>query len=116
MWYSARREPLGRTINFIKQVERSVSLILGNLDHFRNSFIILYQPVITKYRGKSKCDKLEIVIRLITSSRLVPLGDDDTRVGLLNLGLFLFLVFLDFFHQPVHGCVHRLGEFFDCLL
>ena len=34
---------------FLKQIERSVSIILGilvNLDHFRHLFILLYQLVI----------------------------------------------------------------------
>jgi hypothetical protein len=40
---------------FQKQIERSVSLILGilgNLVHFRNSFIVLFQSVIIRRGSK----------------------------------------------------------------
>jgi len=39
-------EGLKDKINKLKEIERSVSLILGNLDHYRHSIIMLYQPVI----------------------------------------------------------------------
>ena len=51
------------SFNLIKKIERSVSLILGILgilDHFRHSFITLYQPVIARYLSKEKYDKVEL--------------------------------------------------------
>ena len=47
---------------FYEKIERSVSKILGilgNLDYFRHSFFILYQPVITKGVSKDKSDDVE---------------------------------------------------------
>jgi hypothetical protein len=37
-------------------MERSVSLILGILGHFRHSTVLLYQFVIVRDRGKIKYD------------------------------------------------------------
>ena len=46
-----------------KKVERSVSLILGtlgNLDHFRHSFLRLYQSVAIKGEFKEKYDNVQL--------------------------------------------------------
>ena len=44
-----------------KEIERSVSLILGSLDHLRHSFISLYQSVITRDGNKEKYDIVELI-------------------------------------------------------
>jgi len=35
----------GHAVNLKKEIERSASLILGNLGHFRHSFILLFNSV-----------------------------------------------------------------------
>ncbi len=50
--------------SYKKEIERSVSLILGilgNLDHFRHSFIRPYQSVITRCWSKDKYDKVGLI-------------------------------------------------------
>ena len=55
-------------------IERSVSIILGilgNLGHFRHSFIVLYQSVMTRGERKDKYDKVELICLLHALPELV---------------------------------------------
>jgi hypothetical protein len=69
------------SIDFIKKIERSVSLILGilgNLGHFRHLFIKQNQVVITKSLLKNIYDKLELISSCLsyTEFSLTSLHED----------------------------------------
>jgi hypothetical protein len=94
LWYS---------VNFVKQIERSVSLslgILGNLDHFRNSFISLYQSVIERGCSKDTYDKVEIFNHYLSIANhftMKKLSPDQLiftlLLGVIILGLAIYRMF-----------------------
>ena len=65
-------------------MERSVSIILGILDYFSHSFMLLYQFIIVRNGNKTKCDNVELTIAHLSAmtvrdiqKRLKKLGNKE---------------------------------------